>query len=364
MSRTRVLVVDDSALMRKIVSDIVLSDPELELVGTAGNGSLALQKIPQLNPDVITLDIEMPEMDGLTAVKLIHAKYPAIKVIMCSTLTARGAEETLEALARGAVDYVTKPSKSSSIQESNGRLSEDLLPKIKAHGRRALTSAHKSVEPVIRRPAGSPALAKSTSLKVVCIGSSTGGPNALADVFSSFKRPFGLPIVMVQHMPPVFTAMLAQRLNKLNCGVIFHEGAEDMPVEPGHAYIAPGGRHMEVRKKRGQMVVHLHDAPPESSCRPAVDVLFRSVAEEFGGHALAVILTGMGADGCRGCDQLGSLGARVLAQDEKSSVVWGMPGAVARAGLADEILPLPQIGTKIQDIVQRHGLLPLRSRAA
>jgi two-component system chemotaxis response regulator CheB len=138
-----------------------------------------------------------------------------------------------------------------------------------------------------------------------------------------------------------------------------------MPVEAGHVYIAPGGRHMEVRRRKGQAIVHLHDRPPESSCRPAVDVLFRSVAEEFGGHALAVILTGMGADGCRGCEQLSSLGARILAQDEKSSVVWGMPGAVSRAGLADEVLPLPQIGTKIQDIIQRHGLLPVRiSRAA
>jgi len=361
MSRIRVLVVDDSALMRKLVSDIVARDPEMEVVGLAANGRIALQKIPQVNPDVITLDIEMPEMDGLAAMRAIHAAYPKVKVIMCSTLTERGAQATLEALGHGAVDYVTKPSRSSSVQESMDRLSDDLLPKIRAHTGRLVLFA-KPVGPV--RRAAKPVLAKSTSLKIVCIGSSTGGPNALADVFGTFRPGFPLPIVIVQHMPPVFTAMLAQRLNKLNCGLIFHEGSDGMAVEAGHAYIAPGGRHMEVRTQRGQVVVRLHDAPPESSCRPAVDVLFRSVAEEFSGHALAVVLTGMGSDGCRGVEKLGALGARVLAQDEKTSVVWGMPGAIARAGLADEIVPLPQIGSRIQDLVQRHSVLATRALRA
>jgi two-component system chemotaxis response regulator CheB len=355
--KIRVLVTDDSSLMRKAVSDVLARDPDIEVVGVAANGKIALQKIPQVNPDLITLDLEMPEMDGLTALKLVRAQYPLVKVIICSKLSERGAQITLDALALGAIDYVTKPN-GSTPQESLEKLAEQLLPKVRvllrppAFGDRSAGLATL----VARRPIV-PA-SKTSSLKIVCIGSSTGGPNALADVFSSFQAPLPVPIVLVQHMPPLFTAMLAQRLNKLNCGTTFHEGATDMPVQAGHAYIAPGGFHMEVRMKEGRPVVRLHEGTPENSCRPAVDVLFRSVAETYLGNALAVILTGMGSDGRRGCEQLAPLGARILAQDEATSVVWGMPGAVTRAGLPDEVVPLPQMGRRILDTVQRYTSTP------
>lgn len=357
MNRIRVLVVDDSSLMRKVVSDVIATSPEMEVVGHAANGKIALQKIAELNPDVVTLDVEMPEMDGLTAVKAMHKAHPRLKVIMCSTLTERGAEATLEALGSGAVDYVTKPSGSATLQGGISRLRDDLLPKIKAHGRR-FQQSQAAVAPKHVAPIAPPVLPpKASSIKMVCVGSSTGGPNALADIFATFPKGFELPILVVQHMPPVFTAMLAQRLNKLGCGLIFHEAEDGMSVQSGHVYIAPGGRHMEVRLRAGLPFLHLHDGPPENSCRPAVDVLFRSVATTYGGHTLAVVLTGMGSDGCRGCEQLASLGARVIAQDEPTSVVWGMPGAVARAGLADEIVPLQQISDRIRKTVQRHAVL-------
>jgi len=348
MPKIRVLVVDDAVVMRKLISEALTRDPMIEVVGVAANGRIALQKIPMVNPDLITLDVEMPEMDGLETLRELRKTYPKLPVIMFSTLTSRGAATTLDALAAGATDYVAKPSNVGNVTECIDRLQHDLMTKIKIHCR--LAGAEN-----LYRPAKAAVTATPTSLnrrpsvltpEVVCIGTSTGGPNALAEVFKKFPANFHLPILIVQHMPPVFTAMLAERLNS-HGSVKFHEGAEGQLVEPGHAYIAPGGHHMTVQRVGFTNVLHLNDEPPENSCRPAVDVLFRSAVSVYGGKILGVIMTGMGQDGCRGCQLIHERGGQIVVQDEASSVVWGMPGYVAHAGLADKIVPLNQIAGEI-----------------
>ena len=358
MPRIRVLVVDDAVVMRKMISEALGGDVQLEVVGTAANGKIALQKIPQVNPDILTLDIEMPEMDGLQTVRELRKTYPKLPVIMFSTLTMKGAESTFEALDAGATDYVTKPSNVGNIAEGLERLKNELIPKIKAHCRHipppppvagAPAASPSATASVVPTTAGthfvaklSPAPARTLPPAVLCIGCSTGGPNALAAVFKAITRPLPVPVVIVQHMPPLFTQMLAERLGK-DSPLKFHEGQEGQLVEAGHVYIAPGGRHMEVRREGGVVRVHLHDGPPENSCRPAVDVLFRSVSTVYGGATLALIMTGMGQDGLHGCTVLRERGATILDQDEATSVVWGMPGYVAEAGLAHQILPLQDI---------------------
>jgi two-component system chemotaxis response regulator CheB len=347
MSKIRVLVVDDAVVMRKLISETLARDPDIEVVGVAANGHIALQKIPVVNPDLITLDIEMPEMDGITTLRELRKTYPTLPVIMFSTLTLRAAATTLDALAAGATDYVTKPANVGSITECIDRLQHDLVAKIKIHcrhiGPAGLPAVNKPLAAAPRLSARPPATG---AVDVVCIGTSTGGPNALAEVFKGFPADFPLPILIVQHMPPVFTAMLAERLN-VHGSVKFHEGAEGQLVEPGHAYIAPGGRHMQVKRTGLTPVVHLNDEPPENSCRPAVDVLFRSAVSVYGGRILGVVMTGMGQDGMRGCEWIHERGGQVVVQDEASSVVWGMPGSVAQAGVADKIVPLNQIAGEI-----------------
>ena len=347
MSKIRVLVVDDAVVMRKLISETLSRDPGIEVVGVAANGHIALQKIASLNPDILTLDVEMPEMDGITTVRKLRKTHPKLPVIMFSTLTSRCAAFTLEALAAGATDYVAKPSNVGNITECIERLQHDLVAKIKIHCRHLVETL-----PVVAKFTTT-ATAKlavrpltSVMAEVVCIGTSTGGPNALAEVFKNFPADFPLPILIVQHMPPIFTAMLAERLNT-HGSVKFHEGAEGQLVEPGHAYIAPGGKHMEVKRAGLTSVLHLTEAAPENSCRPAVDVLFRSAVAVYGEKILAVIMTGMGQDGFRGCELIRERGGQIVVQDEASSVVWGMPGCVAHAGLADKIVPLNQIAGEI-----------------
>jgi two-component system chemotaxis response regulator CheB len=233
------------------------------------------------------------------------------------------------------------------------------LPKIKAHGRAGSAPAERLPANPVRAGAFLPVREPP---QIVCIGSSTGGPNALAEIFGSVFGPFPVPIVIAQHVPPVFSAMLAQRLNKVACGIAFHEARDGMPILAGQAYLAPGGQHLEVRLLKGSPVAHLHDGPQENSCRPSVDVLFRSVAETYGGRSMAVVLTGMGIDGKASCARLSGLGAQILAQDEKSSVVWGMPGAVVRAGLADEVVPLELMGRRIQAAFERGAPPPQPAR--
>jgi len=348
MPKIRVLVVDDAVVMRRLISEALARDPDVEVVGLAAHGRIALAKIPQVNPDVITLDVEMPEMDGIETVREIRKTYPKLPVIMFSTLTERGAVRTLDALAAGATDYVTKPANIGSVTLSLQRLQEELVPKIRLHAGRPAVAGSLFPNAVARSTSlPAPTLPTSTQpVELICIGCSTGGPNALAEVFTYQGGPLPVPIVIVQHMPILFTRMLAERLNKLG-SIRFTEGADDQPLEPGHAYVAPGGRHMEVIRSGGGLRLRLQDQPPENSCRPAVDVLFRSVAKACGRNVLGVILTGMGQDGLHGCHFLREQHAQILAQDEASSVVWGMPGHVAQAGLADRIVPLKDMSVEI-----------------
>jgi two-component system chemotaxis response regulator CheB len=343
-SRIRVLVVDDSVVIRRLVTHALSEDPTLEVVGSASNGSIALARIPQLNPDVITLDIEMPEMDGLETLRRLRQTYKDVRVIMFSTLTERGAAITMEALTLGADDYVAKASNMGALDRSMASLRDELIPKIKQFFVLPEATAITPVLPLNgARTLPVPTFARSmTAPKVVAIGVSTGGPTALGQLVPQFPADFSLPVLIVQHMPPLFTRLLAERLQAASALKV-EEASEGALVETGKVLIAPGDYHMRVARKGTQPVVTLDQGPPENSCRPAVDVLFRSVEEVYGGACIATVLTGMGYDGARGASVLKAAGAYVIAQDEATSVVWGMPGAVARAGLADAIVPLEDV---------------------
>jgi two-component system chemotaxis response regulator CheB len=345
MTRTRVLVVDDAVVVRRMVTDALAQDPEIEVVGSAANGRIALQKILQCEPDVVTLDIEMPELDGLQTLREIRRLHPHLPVIMFSTLTAHGAVKTLEALALGATDYVTKPANVGRVAEGLQRVREELVPKIKAICRKATPT------PVV--PAGGCHVggAPDGRIDIVAIGVSTGGPNALARIVPALPAAFPVPLLIVQHMPPVFTSILADRLDA-QAAVTVREAQRGDLLRPGVAYLAPGGYHLVVRRQGIDVVADLTQTPPEHSCRPSADVLFRSVADVFGPGALAVVLTGMGEDGTRGARAIRDAGGQVLAQDEATSVVWGMPGQVVRAGLANRVLPLDLIAP---ELVRRAG---------
>ena len=355
MRKIRVLVVDDAVVVRKIVTDSLASDPEIEIAGIAANGKIALQKIPQVNPDLVTLDIEMPEMDGIEALTEIRKQYGSLPVIMFSTLTERGGTKTLEALALGATDYVTKPANVGSVSVAIQRIKDELIPKIKLFcSAKVGKNAPETAKPEIRQSAlpkipvvkGTYSSVVNERVDIIAIGVSTGGPNALADLIPVLPKNLPVPIVIVQHMPPFFTKLLAERLNSKSNIEVF-EGAAGKEIIPGQAWLAPGDYHMEVERKFNKVVLTTNQNTPENSCRPAVDVLFRSVAKVYGKNILAVILTGMGRDGLIGCESIKDAGGQVIVQDEKSSVVWGMPGFVARAGLQDKILPLNQIGQEI-----------------
>ena len=351
--KVRVLVVDDSVVMRRILTEVISADPELEAAGYAANGQIAISLLNQVAPDIVTLDIEMPVMNGLATLKALRAAGYKLPVIMFSTLTERGAEATIDALALGASDYVAKPS-GGDYTAARERIREALVPKIKALCRRLVPAAQVAAAPIakppmaVRRPRSEP-------VKAVAIGCSTGGPNALAEILPSIFEEFPAPIVIVQHMPPTFTRFLAQRLTSL-CRIPVEEAVDGTQLRPGKMWVAPGGSHMLVARDEGAVKIRTNQAPPENSCRPSVDVLFRSVAEVFGGSSLAIVLTGMGQDGLRGCEQLSAAGAEILVQDEASSVVWGMPGFVARGGFADAILPLSSIGPHIVKRVNERQL--------
>jgi two-component system chemotaxis response regulator CheB len=356
--RIRVLVVDDSVVIRRLVTHALEQDSSLEVVGAAANGSIALQRIPQFNPDVLTLDIEMPEMDGLETLRRLRREHPHVRVIMFSTLTERGAAVTLEALSLGADDYVAKASNEGSLDRSMVRLREELVPKIKQFfllsGEDRTTSrpgAPPAAAPGTRSP-GAASLPTPATPKVVAIGVSTGGPAALGAILPQFPSGFRLPILVVQHMPPLFTRLLAERLDS-SCPLKVEEAAAGAVVEAGRILIAPGDYHMKVAFQGREVRVCLDQSPPQNSCRPAVDALFASVGEVYGGAAVGVILTGMGQDGLRGTEILKARGARVVAQDEASSVVWGMPGAVVNAGLADCVAPLAEVVPEILRLTGR-----------
>ncbi len=356
MGKIRVLVVDDAVVFRRLVSEELSKDPDLEVVGTAANGRLALQKMTHVNPDLVILDLEMPEMDGLQTLTELRKLYPRLPVLMFSALTERGAAATLDALALGATGYFTKPAGSGSLDASLEVIRTQLIPEIKAVW--AAVQAKNTTKPVENAPrTASPSKLgiwprpAYPEVEVVVIGSSTGGPNALAEVFSHLPADFPVPILLVQHMPPMFTRLLAERLTAEH-RLKAQEGVSGAELHPGEVWVAPGNHHMIVVRNGTQTRLLLHQDPPENSCRPAVDVLFRSAAKVFGSGVLAVVLTGMGQDGLRGCEAIREAGGQIIVQDEATSVVWGMPGFVARAGLADRVLPLQRLG---DEIVQRVG---------
>ena len=388
ISKTRVLVVDDSAVIRRAISDLLAGDAEIEVVGHAANGALALQKIADLKPDVITLDVEMPVMDGLQTLREMKRSGFTVPVIMCSTLTERGAMATLDALSLGAACYVTKPSSSGTAAESIDGLRRELLPKVKALGghhnrynREGIrkpslspqqSSATATVAPNLREPReASPSVApqhitqphiapqprakqetapsskdkaiplpspraqvpkadapvklaakskKSSKIEAVIIGVSTGGPNALAVLLPSLPSNLSVPVFVVQHMPPVFTKLVADRLDK-QCPLSVHEAVENETARAGTVLIAPGDFHMTLEKNGGITVVKLNQNPAVNFCRPAVDVMFQSAVAAYGGGLLAVVLTGMGSDGALGCEKVSAAGGQVIVQDAATSVV-------------------------------------------
>jgi len=346
-----VLVVDDSVVVRKLIVDALGGAPGIEVVGTAPNGLLAQSKIDQLKPDVVTMDIEMPKMNGIEAVRELRKRHPRLPVIMFSTLSASGASATLGALAAGATAYVPKPSNVGSIAQSIAAVRDQMVPKIRTLAQRPLPVAKPAAAykkppppPVRSLPAKASRRGPQGRVDVIAVGSSTGGPDALTKVLLGLGSDLPVPVVVTQHMPPVFTKMFAERLDR-STPLSVVEAADGMELANGTVYIAPGDRHLVLHRRGTATVTQLSSAPPENSCRPAVDVMFRSVAQLYGSAAFAAVLTGMGYDGRGGAQVLRDAGAEILAQDEQSSVVWGMPGAVVGAGLADQVLPLDQIAS-------------------
>ncbi len=376
-SIARVLVVDDSAVARGLMTRWVEEDKDLTLVGAAVDGEQGLRKAEDLKPDLIVLDVEMPKMDGLAALPLLLKAVPGCKIVMASTLTRRGGEVTIRALSMGAADYASKPQAGRLAGAEEFR--RDLLAKLKAlaprpippvpsQGVMAPPSAPSALgAPTARTPsAPQPASAPAKKMhapvaqppqtrgtprhngrpEIIAIGSSTGGPQALRDVIAAIPADVSAPIVIAQHMPALFTKILAEHLTK--AGKLACKEAEDNErLKPGCVYIAPGDFHMTIRKDAAGFYAVLDQTPPINFCRPAVDPLFQSVAEVTRGAALGIVLTGMGHDGREGARMLRNSGGTILAQDEATSIVWGMPGAVAEAGLADEILSLSQMGPGI-----------------
>lgn len=351
-------MVDDSAVIRRLVTHALEEDPRIEVVGTAPNGAVALTRVEELRPDVITLDVEMPEMDGLEMLRRVR-QSSNVRVIMFSTLTERGVAVTMEALSLGADDYVTKAAEAVSLDSSVKALRAELIPRItqfftmqeEQGAGQAAPLADPRTNPWLRPVA--PASSRMTPVRIVAMGVSTGGPAALGAILPTLSADFPVPVLIVQHMPPLFTRLLAEGLrakSKLNIS----EAVSGDPVERGRILIAPGDRHMRVQQNGVKAAISLDQGPPENSCRPAVDVLIRSVSEAYGPASIFVVLTGMGYDGLRGAEALKAKGGYVIAQDEASSVVWGMPGAVVKAGLADCVVPLERV---VPEIVKRIGAL-------
>jgi len=337
--KIRVLVVDDSVVIRRLVCHALEEDPGIDVVGVAANGRIALSRIPQVNPDVITLDVEMPEMDGLEMLRVLRRQDRATPVVMFSTITERGAAATFEALSLGADDYVTKASNAGSLDVSLANLRHELVPKIRQFFEIGRADTER---PQAAKTAVVASVTVHSERRAVAIGVSTGGPAALAKIIPQFPAGFPLPVFIVQHMPPLFTQLLAERLDSLT-PLSVREGADGEAPAPGHIYVAPGDRHMRLANSAHGPTIALDQGPPLNSCRPAADALFSSLAEVYGPAVVAAVLTGMGHDGMIGSQQLAARGAYVLAQDEASSVVWGMPGAVVGAGVANEVLPLGDV---------------------
>jgi two-component system chemotaxis response regulator CheB len=350
MIKSSILIVDDSAVVRRILSLALSKHTNFNIAGTATNGVEAIQFIKDKKPDLVLLDVEMPIMDGITALKEIRKFNPHIPIIIFSSLTQKGAATTIDALTNGASDYVAKPSNMADIEMAMQSIDQILIPKINSLLQR---DVHNAISPQVIKPLAHQAATfqkQSDPLKkihAVCIGVSTGGPAALNTLFKAWQRPFSVPIFIVQHMPPKFTDLLAQRLSEIGA-IPVDEPYDGQEALPGRAYIAPGGMHMGLKRKGTQVFIEVHDGPLENSCRPSVDVLFRSAATVYGDHLLAVVLTGMGSDGMLGAAEIRKNHGYVIAQDENSSVVWGMPGAVIKANLAQKIISLDLVPGEIE----------------
>ena len=348
MPKIKVLIVDDSALVRQTLSDIISSDPELEVIGMAQDPVVAVQKISEQAPDVITLDVEMPRMDGITFLQKIMAQHP-IPVVMCSSLTEKGSETALKAMEFGAVDIITKPKMGTKqfIEESRIRICDSI--KAAAASRIRPMRAVREVSPkynadVIMEAPNANAMVQTTE-KIVAVGASTGGTEALS-TFLQMLPEDSPGIVIVQHMPEHFTAAFAKRLNSI-CRVTVKEGENNDSVVRGHVLIAPGNKHMLLKRSGARYYVEVKDGPLVSRHRPSVDVLFRSAARYAGKNAVGVIMTGMGDDGAHGMKEMHEAGARTIAQDENSCVVFGMPGEAIKLGGVDKVLPLEKIAAEV-----------------
>lgn len=395
MKTVRVVLVDDSAVVRGFISRILKSHPYIEVTATAFNGEVGLAYYKKYRPDVILMDIEMPVMNGIEALQKIMEFDPDAKVVMCSTLSTENARITMKAMSLGAKDCIAKPTTSEGLNSSED-FKNNLLRLVLSLGgcapneiekhltlqvddnriQEGFTDTHaferqrskerleaeRQTQQNMKPPAPAPIIGDTVTLrphpktplkpKIIAIASSTGGPQALFAVIKHLKN-HALPIVITQHMPPTFTAMLANHIEN-NTGVPCHEGAEGMTLESGHAYVAPGGKHMLFKKdtESGKVTIKLNDGPPENYCKPAADPMFRSLVEIYKGHILGVVLTGMGHDGLRGAQEIVDQGALLIAQNQETSVVWGMPGAVAKAGLCNAVLPIDQIGIKIMELTR------------
>jgi two-component system, chemotaxis family, protein-glutamate methylesterase/glutaminase len=349
MPKIRVLIVDDAVVVRSRLSKLLAADPEIEVVGVAATGRIALAKLSQVYPDVVILDVEMPDLNGLETLTALRQTHPQLPVIMFSALTYAGATATLDALTLGASDYATKPSNLGNVEAANRHIQSTLIPKIKALSAKATTTPPKA-SAIANPPRQKTIIAPSNLAKInlIAIGVSTGGPNALMVLLSQLPPKFPVPIAIVQHMPPMFTKLLAERLDA-KCSLQVQEARPGVRMTAGTVWIAPGGYHLKIERDATDLILAINQDPPENSCRPSVDVLFRSVAQATKGYgnSIAVILTGMGQDGFQGCQQIRQVGGQILAQDEASSVVWGMPGYVVNAGLADVVLPLDAIAGEL-----------------
>ena len=347
------MIVDDSAVIRGMIGRWLTEAGGFEIAATASNGRMAVDAAQRSKPDIILLDIEMPEIDGLAALPLILKAHPASKVIVISTLTQRNAEISLKCLSLGAVDYLAKPESARAAGAAND-FRRDLVEKLRALGETRVRPARiLAPVPSASTPSTLPGTPRPGSVKPQCllIGSSTGGPRAVERVLSDMKPVLAsIPVLIVQHMPAMFTAVFAEHLQSL-LGLPAREARDGDAILPGTILVAPGGRHMGVVSSGGKAAIRLNDGPLENFCRPAVDVLFREAASVFGASALAVVLTGMGSDGTHGARHLTKAGATVLAQDEATSIVWGMPGSIVKAGLAHDVLPLESIGRSLKGLI-------------
>jgi len=351
--KIKVLIIDDSALVRQMLTELLDKDPEIEVIGTAADPFIARDKIKKLKPDVLTLDVEMPKMDGITFLSNLMRLHP-LPVLMVSTLTEKGADVTFQALELGAIDFVSKPK--IDLAHTLGDYEREIVEKVKV-------AATARVQPLVKRPPGvipsvdpklsaDAVIAKRTTDKpfrttdrIIAIGASTGGTEAIKEVL--IHLPADTPgVVISQHIPEAFSGPFARRMDGVSQMKVF-EAKDGQQIVPGSVYIAPGNRHLLVQRDGARYICRLNDGPPVNRHKPSVDVLFRSVADNVGSNALGVMLTGMGDDGARGMKEMHDAGSHNIVQDEKTSVVWGMPGEAVKHGAADEILPLQNVAARV-----------------